>query len=216
MKTEREKAYEKIRNAIMFGDLKPGERVVERRICDMLELGRTPVREAFWQLEKDGFIRVMPNKGAYVPKMSIRDYEEIAEVAAVLEGYGVELAAKTIQPKQVEELKKIVRQVSAAAKTGDYIAYAEMDFVFHEFFPELTQNAFLVREIRKLRHSLFRLRALTKALYNHVDEFLSDHEKILEAIVAGNSKKASNAMQKHIKHSKDRFVQYLQENPWFL
>ena len=200
----------------MFGDLKPGERVVERRICDMLELGRTPVREAFWRLEKDGFIRVMPNKGAYVPKMSIRDHEEIAEVDAVLEGYAVELAAKVIRPKQVEELKKIVRQVSAAAKTGDYLAYVEMDLVLHEFFPKLTQNVFLLREIRKLRQSLFFLRALSKALFNHVDEFLGDHDKILDAIIAGNPKKARNAMQKHVKRAKDRNVQFLQENPWFL
>jgi DNA-binding GntR family transcriptional regulator len=216
MKTEREKAYQKIRNAIIFGDLKPGERVVERRVCSMLDLGRTPVREAFWQLEKDGFIRVTPNKGAYVPKMSIRDYEEIAEVAAVLEEYSVESAVKIIRPNQVKELEKIVRDVETAAGTGDYIKYSEADFVFHEFFPKLIRNAFLVSEIRKLRHSLFRLRALTKALFDHVDEFLSDHEKILEAVIEGNAKKASNAMQKHVKHSKDHFIQYLQENPWFL
>lgn len=216
MKTEREKAFEIIRHSIMFGELKPGEKLAERRVCAMLELGRTPVREAFWQLEKEGFITVLPNKGAYVTKISIRDYEEIGDILAVLEGYGVELAAKSIKSEQLKEVRKIAEDVSRVARTGDYMAYSERDFIFHEFFPQLIQNRSLVNEIRKLRNLLFRLRALTKALFNHVDQFLDDHEEILEAIVERNSKKASNAMQEHVRHAKDYFIQFLQDNPWFL
>jgi DNA-binding GntR family transcriptional regulator len=216
MKTEREKAYKKIRDAIIYGTFKPGEKLIEKNICDLLELGRTPVREAFWQLEKDGFLKIIPNKGAYVPKISLREYEEYAEVAAVLEGYGVGIAAKIIKSEEVEELKKKGMKVVDAAGTDDYMNYNVADFAFHEFFPRVVKNEFLMSEIRKLRHRLFRLRAVTKALFNNVDEFLRDHEKIIHAVAEGNSEEASNAMKKHVNHAKEYCIFFLKENPWFL
>lgn len=214
--TEREKAYRKIRNAIMFGTLKPGEKVVERHVCEMLELGRTPTREAFRQLESEGFLRVVPNRGAYVTKMSIHEMEEVAEVVSLLEGYGVAKAAQLITPEQVNELKKIGAKFSSVANNGDYEAYAEIDFEFHEFFPGLIGNAFLLGEIRKLRNKLFRLRALKKALFDHIAEFVIDHEKIIEAMSDRDPKKACDAMKLHVKHAKDHFIQFLKDNPWFL
>jgi DNA-binding GntR family transcriptional regulator len=200
----------------MFGTLKPGEKVVERHVCEMLGLGRTPTREAFRQLESEGFLRVVPNRGAYVTRMSIQEMEEVAEVVGVLEGYGADKAAQLITPGQVNELKKIGARFSSVAKDGDYEAYAEIDFEFHEFFPGIIGNAYLVAEIRKMRNKLFRLRALTKALFDHVDEFVLDHEKIIKAMSDRDPEKACDAMKSHVKHAKDHFIQFLKDNPWFL
>lgn len=216
LETEREKAYRKIRKAIMFGELKPGEKVVERRLCKMLDLGRTPAREAIRKLESEGFIRAVPNRGAYVTKTSIRDMEEIAEVVAALEVYSIGMAAEMIAPDQVIQLEQIEEEVSAAAKSGNYESYAEKDFQFHGFFPTLSGNAFLLCEIRRLRNRLFLVRALNKALFDHVDEYILDHQAIVEAVIQKKPGKARRAMQIHVMHAKDHFVAFLRENPWLL
>lgn len=214
--TEREKAYRKIRKAIMFGTLKPGEKLAERHLCEMLELGRTPIREAFRQLESDGFLQVVPNRGAYVMKMSIHDIEEVAEVVGILEGYSTAEAVKIITPDQLNELKKIDAKFSSIAKNWDDEAYAKIDFRFHEFFPRIIGNTFLVDEIRKMRNKLFRLRAPETAFFDHVNEFVSDHEKIIEAVAEKDPEKARDAVQLHAKRAKDHFIQFLKENPWLL
>ena len=165
----------------MFSELKPGEKVIERRLCKMLELGRTPTREAMRKLESEGFLRAVPNRGAYVTKTSLREMEEIAEVVSILEANSIAQAAKKITPGQTVELKKLLRRVEDAAKSKKYEWYTEEDFRFHEFFPILTGNEFLSAEIRRMRNRLFNVRALTKALFDHVDEFLLDHREIMEA-----------------------------------
>ncbi|BBO82047.1 GntR family transcriptional regulator [Desulfosarcina ovata subsp. sediminis] len=214
--TEREKAYRKIREAIMIGTLKPGEKLAERHLCEMLELGRTPIREAIRQLESEGFLRVVPNRGAYVINMSIHDIEEVAEVVGVLEGYGAAKAAKIITPKQLNELKKIGAKFHAIAKDWNYEAYAELDFKFHDFFPRIIGNTFLIAEIRKMRNKSFRLRSPRTFLFVHVNEFIRDHEKIIEAMSERDPKKACDAMQLHVKRAKDHFIQFLKENSWIL
>jgi len=115
----------------------------------------------------------------------------------------------------VDELKKIADQVTVAANSGKYEAYAEADFKFHEYFPGLSGNRFLVSEITKMRSKLFLLRALTKALFDHVDEFMLDHKHIVDAVIERNPEKATIAMQHHVKHAKDHFVEFLKDNPWF-
>lgn len=214
--TEREKAYLGIRKAIMSGTLKPGEKVAERDLCEMLDLGRTPIREAFRQLESEGFLRVVPNRGAYVVKLSINDIEEVAEVVGVLEGYGAAKAAEIITPKQLKELKKIQTKLLPMAKDWDPETYADTDFKFHEIFPRIAGNAFLLAEIRNMRNKLFRLRAPKMVFFEHVNEFLSDHEKLIEAMSERDPDKARDTMQLHVKRATGQFIQFLKENPWLL
>ena len=95
--TQREKAYQEVRDAIAFGDLKPGERLVEEGICKMFKVGRTPLREALRQLQMEGCVDVLPNKGAMVSRISVQDVEDIYSMIAILEGFAVEVAAKNIQ-----------------------------------------------------------------------------------------------------------------------
>jgi DNA-binding GntR family transcriptional regulator len=213
---KRNQAYIKIRHAIMFGILKPGEQLVERRISKEFDIGRTPLREAFWQLEKDGFLHTLPNKGAFVLKLSIGDFEEIAEVVAKLEAYGVELAVKNIMPDQLKKLQEFTENVVISAKSGDYMAYSDSDFKFHDYLQEIHQNKSLMTKIVKYRVQLFRTRALSKALFDNVDEFLDDHQEIFAAVAEGNPKNANKAMQMHVRHAKTYFIRFFEENPWIL
>ena len=115
-----------------------------------------------------------------------------------------------------DELKKIGAKFSSIKKDRDYEAYAEIDFKFHEFFPGIIGNAFLVAEIRKMRNKLFRLRAPQMVFFDHVNEFVIDHEKIIEAMSEKDPEKARDAMELHVKGAKDHFIRFLQENPWLL
>ncbi len=86
-KSKREHAYHQIRNAITYGELKPGERLIENKLCEIFKLGRTPLREALSQLQIEGYLDFVPNKGLTVSRMSIQNVKEIYDVIAVLEGY---------------------------------------------------------------------------------------------------------------------------------
>jgi DNA-binding GntR family transcriptional regulator len=92
--TLREKILENIRDAILKGDLKPGERVSEPDIAERYGISRTPIREAFRQLESEGYLTVIPRKGAVVAKHSEKDIEEFYSIKSVLEGYAAQLAAE--------------------------------------------------------------------------------------------------------------------------
>lgn len=105
--SQTEEAYQKIRDAITYGQLKPGERLVETKICEIFKVGRTPLREALRQLQMEGYIDVFSNKGAVISKISIRDVEEIYNIVAILEGYATEVATGYIRTLDKKELRSI-------------------------------------------------------------------------------------------------------------
>lgn len=83
--SQKEEGYQRIRDAITYGQLKPGERLVETKICEMVKIGRTPLREALRQLQMEGYIDVFSNKGAVISKISSWYVEEINNIVAILE-----------------------------------------------------------------------------------------------------------------------------------
>lgn len=117
--TLREKILETIRDAILKGSLKPGERVSEPELADRFGISRTPIREAFRQLESEGYLVVIPRKGAVVASLSARDIEEFYAIKIILEGFAARMAADKLTVKDLERLEAINERLAQIAKDGD-------------------------------------------------------------------------------------------------
>jgi DNA-binding GntR family transcriptional regulator len=211
---KRERAYQCLRDAITFGTFKPGEKVVEKNVGEMFRLGRTPLREALRQLEKEGFIDVFPNRGAVVRKVSVEDLERVYDVLAVLEGHAVESSAGSMNPTAIKELKSVERAMLGAAREKDFKKWLDHNARFHEIFQRVSGNTVLSETISNLRRQTYRYRALALSIAGHVEEYLSDHRKILEATMEGKPEKAGKAMRRHVDRAGRILVKFLRENPW--
>jgi len=211
---KREQAYQCLRDAITFGKFKPGERVVEKDISEMFHLGRTPLREALRQLQMEGFIDVLPNRGAFVRKVSAEDLEQVYDVLAVLEGHAVESSVASMDPAAIRELKGIEKAMASAAKEREFKEWLDHNSRFHAIFQQVTGNAVLSGSIGNLRRQTYRYRGLALSIPGHIDEYLSDHKKILEAAEQGKAERAGKAMRRHVQRAGAVLISFLRDNPW--
>lgn len=211
---KREQAYKSLRDAITFGKFKPGERVIEKDISEMFHLGRTPLREALRQLQMEGFIDVLPNRGAFVRKVSVEDLEHVYDVLAVLEGHAVESSVSSMDLAVIGELKRIDKATVSAAREKDFKEWLDHNSRFHAIFQQVSGNAVLSESIGNLRRQTYRYRGLALSIPGHVDEYLSDHKKILEAAEEGKAEKAGKAMRRHVQRAGAVLISFLRDNPW--
>ena len=116
--TLREKILEMIRDAILKGTMKPGERVSEPELAERFGISRTPIREAFRQLESEGYLEVIPRKGAVVASLSERDIEEFYAIKILLEGFAAKMAAEKLTEKDIDRLESINERLKKVAADG--------------------------------------------------------------------------------------------------
>ncbi|MFH1490314.1 MAG: GntR family transcriptional regulator [Pseudomonadota bacterium] len=211
---KREQAYQKLRDAITFGDLKPGEKLVELTICRQFDLGRTPMREALRQLQMEGYIEAYPNRGAVIRKITVEELEAVYDVLARLEGYAVEMAAQVMTPKDIKTLRMFLKGFNRAAKSKDFNQWFDLNAAFHGFFQNASGNQILKEEIGRLRNRIYRYRALAFTLTGTIDKYLGEHDEILKALVNGQPAQAREAMQKHLGSAKEILARFLRENRW--
>ncbi|MFQ9798159.1 MAG: GntR family transcriptional regulator [Clostridia bacterium] len=164
------------------GELKPGDRLMETSLAERMGVSRTPVREAIRKLELEGFVVMLPRKGAQVAQITRKDIGDVLEIRAVLEGLGVELAAKKMQAEDIEELKRINGEFASAIPTGDVAKLVELDTRFHDFIFTKADNERLQQIIGSLveQVSRFRVTYLRKPTYH--DAIAKEHEAIIRAI----------------------------------
>ena len=179
--TLREKILEAIRDAILKGDLKPGEKVAEPELAERFGISRTPIREAFRQLESEGFLTVIPRKGAVVSALSERDVQEYYEVKSILEGYAAELAAKNLSEKELAKLESINQRLKKLANDGDVKAFYKVHHEFHETFLKAAGNSKLYELIIQLGMKFSRLRMASLSVSGRMSISVSEHDKLLEA-----------------------------------
>ena len=132
----RDVVFNTLRKAILTGTLKPGERLMEVHLANKLGVSRTPVREAFRQLELEGLIQIVPNKGAYVTGITTKDVKDIYMIRSSLEGMCARLATEHITKEQMEELEENVYLASFHASKGHMEQMAELDNRFHHILYE--------------------------------------------------------------------------------
>lgn len=194
----RDVVFQTLRQAILKGELQPGERLMEIKLAERLGVSRTPIREAIRKLELEGLVVMVPRKGAAVANITEKDTKDVLEVRRTLEMFAVEVACDRIGKEQLEQLKKAARDFEASKGSMDVIRIAETDMQFHEIIYEATQNERLVQMLNNLRENMYRYRIEYLKDSNYYDSLMSEHREILEAIEAGDKQRARACMESHI------------------
>lgn len=194
----RDVVFEHLRNAILKGDLKPGERLMEVQLAEQLGVSRTPVREAIRKLELEGLVAMIVRKGAYVADLSVKDIIHVLEVRGVLEGLAASLAAERMTDNELEELEIIAYRFKKCLEEGDTKGMIEKDKDFHDRIFHSTHNPKLIQIVQGLQEQVQRFRITYFSEYNKSKESLVEHQNILEAIANRDSLAAQELAQQHI------------------
>jgi DNA-binding GntR family transcriptional regulator len=188
-----------LRNAILKGKLKPGDRLVEQKLAERMGIGQPTLREALKDLEYQGFVEKIPHKGTYVTSLSRRDYEKILNVRIILEAFAVSLAARNMDRTSECDLASILKEMEAVTTKVDLGKYHEVDVAFHQKIWELADNSFLLKTLQVTAFQLFAfaLLDLGVAWKDSRQAALQQHKGIFEGLCSRDPVKARNAFISH-------------------
>lgn len=193
-----QRVFHRIREDILSGKYKKNEELKEKTIGEELGVSRTPVREALRQLELEGLVTIIPNKGASVVGFSVEDIQDIYEIRSVLEGLCARRAATRITQEQIEELEEILYLTDFHSQKGHTEQMVELDSRFHELLYEACASKVMEHALRDYHHYLERVRKVTLTSEKRSMESNEEHKQILEALKEHDSKKAEEYANRHI------------------
>ena len=194
----RDVVFQTLREAILRGDLKPGERLMELQLASKLGVSRTPIREAIRMLEQEGLAVTMPRKGAEVAKMTLKDMEDVLEIREALDELAVKVACDRISKEQLRALEKIKCEFEESTVTGDIKRIAQADVSFHDVIYEATGNPKLVALLNNIREQLYRYRVEYLKDSKNYPNLIEEHERILMALKNRDMAGVCIAMHEHI------------------
>ena len=180
-RTLREKILENIRDAIISGILPSGSRVSEPDLAERYGISRTPIREAMRQLESEGYLTVIPRKGAVVTSFSEKDVEEFYAIKSILEGYAARQACARLTTKDIDRLESINQRLSELAEQGDVKQFFKVHNDFHEVFIKAANNDKLRDMINTLVTRFQRLRLMSLSQPGRMLVSVQEHQKIIGA-----------------------------------
>lgn len=207
----RDVVFNTLRQAILKGELKPGERLMEIQLAQRLGVSRTPVREAIRKLELEGLVLMIPRKGAEVAEITIQDLEDVLEVRAALEELAVKDACDHITPEQLEELREANEEFEKVLQGNDLIAYVHADMHFHEIIYDATNNKRLLQILNNLREQMYRYRMEYMKDKRTHQRLLKEHAAIGQALRDHDKQKAGEAICIHIQNQKESIINSLKK-----
>ena len=194
----RDVVFNTLRKAILRGELKPGERLMEIQLANKLGVSRTPIREAIRKLELEGLVLMIPRKGAEVAQITEKNMQDVLEVRKALEELSVQLACERITPEQVEEMKMAAEDFRKVLKSADVTKIAEADVKFHDIIFAATNNQRLITLLNNLREQMYRFRVEYLKQKECYPQLLEEHDKLIALISGGEVEEACELMGCHI------------------
>ena len=194
----RDVVFNTLRQAILKGELAPGERLMEIQLADRLGVSRTPIREAIRKLELEGLVLMIPRKGAEVAKISEKSLKDVLEVRRAMEELAIELACQRMSGDDIRNLSDANARFGAAVEGGEPMEMAEADEHFHDIIYEGTENVRLIQLLNNLREQMYRYRLEYVKDIDKRQILLSEHERILKAVKERKVAEAKELMREHI------------------
>jgi DNA-binding GntR family transcriptional regulator len=200
--------YEFLKERIIKGVYSPGEKLNEREIAKLVNVSRTPAREALRILEHEGFVTNVSKKGVFVKKYSPAELDTLHMMLIRLEGLAVEMAASRLSEKDLDTLEKMNRRLKELALKKNYADYLTLNIDFHLFFPKATQSAELFDTISQLRKRVFRFYYTQIIVDEKFEQYVKDHQEIVDALRGKTGKKPEKLMEKHIESGRRSFLNF--------
>jgi DNA-binding GntR family transcriptional regulator len=208
-----EHVFENLRQAIIRGDVAPGDRLVESRIAEVLDISRTPVREAIHKLEREGLLRKLPHGGFTVVHLSREDIEETFGIRCVLESYAARLVALNHTEEDLIPLEKKIREFQVCLAKGRFEELPKINTEFHNLFYALSRSPKLIKLINDLRDQIFRFRRILLKMDDMAKTSNEDHRNMLEAIRQRDVDRVEKLVKEHIARGKRIVLKAMEDRP---
>jgi len=193
-------AYHELKELILSGKFHPGERLYYEEIGKLLDISPSPIKEAFLLLKNEGLVEIIARKGTYVKKLSKQEIINAYEIREVLEGLSARLAARKATPENIEELEKLCQSFQQCVKNKDLSECLMADIEFHTMLMKISGNEQLEGVLtHSLYTNLFGSAGLEERYLSEGYDTIIEHNKILEAIIKGDEKKAETVMRAQIR-----------------
>lgn len=203
----RDVVFNTLREAILKGELEPGERLMEIALAQKLGVSRTPIREAIRKLELEGLVVMAPRKGAEVAEITLKDLRDVLEVRKNLEELAVELACKKATEEDIEEMRRAHEEFIKTLSQKDLTVIAEADVKFHDVIYKTTDNKRLIQILNNLREQMYRYRL--EYIKDEKKRMIvtDEHLQIIEAIEGKDVNAAKAYIQEHINNQEKTIVE---------
>ena len=206
----RDVVFNTLRQAILRGELKPGERLMEVQLANKLGVSRTPIREAIRKLELEGLVLMIPRKGAEVADITEKSLMDVLEVRKALEELAVQLCCDKITGKEIEELHRAADDFRRILKTSDDVTeIAEADVRFHDIIYLATGNQKLIQILNNLREQMYRYRLeYVKDARAH-SILISEHNDIIDKLSKKDEENTKIVIRQHITNQEKGIIRLL-------
>lgn len=206
--TRKQTATEALRKLIMSGRIRPGEQLRERDIAEQIGVSRTPLREAFNQLEREGLVESKPHRGYSVTVVDLKTGQQLYDLRKILDAYAATLTAEAITQKGIDDLNEVMAQLAdfesrEEPSIDDLAAEVRVGLRIHEIIARESGDPFLFETLKSLYGRLSLLIWVDVLWVDRWDFTRAEHREIVDAIVSRDGKRAAAAAETHVQRSKD-------------
>lgn len=189
-----------LRDMIMTGKLKEGDKVNEGKLCETMEISKTPMREALRVLSVEGLIRLVPNRGAFVTKPEFEEIAEMFDVMSLLEGFCAHRACQKMTPRHFAHLEKLHAKLEEHFERRDQEAYIRINNQYHSLIQELAGNRTLNQIVDGLRKKILLYRFQSLNLPTRFAASIREHRDLLDAFRQRDCSRAKALMREHLQN----------------
>lgn len=205
----RDVVFKTLRQAILRGELVPGERLMEIHLANRLGVSRTPIREAIRKLELEGLVTMIPRRGAEVARITEKNLRDVLEVRRALDAFTVELACDRISEEEKEDLKIACDEFEKATETKDSELIAKADVKLHDIIVRAAGNDRLIQLINNLAEQVYRYRFEYIKDESQHEKLVEEHRVIFESIMKNDKATASMAVKTHVDNQENSIIQQI-------
>ncbi len=207
----RDVVFNTLRKAILKGELKPGERLMELALAERLGVSRTPIREAMRKLELEGLVVMIPRKGAQVARITEKDLNDVLEVRIALENVAIEKACTRMTEDELRKLWMASKNFEKSIDEGDPVRLAEADVAFHQIIYNASDNAKLIQVLNNMREQIYRYRVEYLKEEEPRQQLLSEHQQLVEALRARNVEEAQRISYHHLENQRTAILRSIRQ-----
>lgn len=205
----RDVVFRTLRQAILTGEMKPGERLLEIHLANKLGVSRTPIREAIRMLELEGLVIMVPRRGAQVAQITEKSMSDVLEVRCALDELAVELACERISAAEKEELFDACKAFEKATLTKQVHVIAKADVEFHDIIIKAAGNPRLTQMINNLAEQMYRYRFEYIKDESQHQMLIDEHRNIYESIIKHDVNAAKEAIRLHIENQEKSIIRQI-------
>ncbi|ACB95827.1 GntR family transcriptional regulator [Beijerinckia indica] len=187
-----------LRQLILGGELKPGEKIPERQLCERFGVSRTPLREALKVLAAEGLIELLPQRGAIVAQISPEDIEELFPIMAALEALAGELACERATDADIAQVRALHGQMMESYRNGDEDDYLRLNRRIHQTIFDIAHNETLAAMYQQILTRMHSHRFIVRKSEANWKSAVEEHEKIMEALAARDKRRLPSLLRKHV------------------